>query len=73
MGHSCNYDTTWLSISDTSVHNTCHRVDKQPSVSYAASIDAYTVDESFTQIDLPPGIENKISTVSCDSATWHTD
>ena len=48
-------------------------MDKQASVSYAASNDAYTVDESFTQIDLPPRIERKISTVSCDSATWHTD
>ena len=55
------------------MHHTCDRMDKQASVSYAASHAAYTVDESFTQIDLPPGIERKISTVSCDSATWHTD
>ena len=47
--------------------------DKQACVSYAASNDAYTVDESLTQAELPPGIESKISTVSCDSATWHTD
>ena len=56
-----------------SVHHTCYRMDKQASVSYAASNDAYTEDGSFTQIDLPPGIERNISTVSCDSATWHTD
>ena len=48
-------------------------MDKQASFSYAASNDAYTVDASFTQIDLPPGIERKISTVSFDSATRHTD
>ena len=48
-------------------------MDKQASVSYAESNDAYTVDESFTQFDLPPRIERKISTVSCDSTKWHTD
>ena len=48
-------------------------MDKQASVSYAASNDAYTVDESFIQTDLHPGMERKISTVSCDSAAWHTD
>ena len=53
--------------------HTCDRMDKKTSVSCAASNDAYTVDESFTQIDMPPGIERKKSTVSCDSATWNTD
>ena len=48
-------------------------MDQPGYVSYAASNDAYTVDESLTQPDLPPGIETKISTVSCDSASWHTD
>ena len=48
-------------------------MDKQACVSHAASNDAYTVDESLTQIDLPPEIERKISTVSWDSATWHTE
>ena len=41
------------------MHHTCDGMDKQPCVSYAESNDAYTVDESFTQIDLPPGIERK--------------
>ena len=48
-------------------------MDQPGCVSYTASNDAYTVDESLTQPDLPPGIETKISTVPCDSATWHTD
>ena len=48
-------------------------MDKRACVSYTPSNDAYTVDESSKQIDLPPGIESKISTVSCESATWHTD
>ena len=48
-------------------------MDKQACVSYTVSNDAYTLDELLTQIDLPPGIESKISTVSCDSATCHTD
>ena len=48
-------------------------MDQQASASCAASNDAYTVNESFTQIDLPPRIQREISTVSCDSATWHTD
>ena len=55
------------------MHHTCDTMDQQASVSCAASNDAYTVHESFTQIDLPPRIQRKISTVSCDSATWHTD
>ena len=46
----------------------------QPAcVSYAASNDTYTVMETLTQPALPPAIESEISTVSCDSATWHTD
>ena len=48
-------------------------MDQSARVSYAASNDAYTVMESLTQPDLLPGIDSKISTVSCDSATWHTD
>ena len=55
------------------MHHTCDTMDQQASVSCAASNDAYTVNESFTQIDLPPRIQRKISTVSYDSATWHTD
>ena len=48
-------------------------MDHPACVSYTASNNAYLVDESLTQPDLPPGIESKISTVSCDSATWHKD
>ena len=44
-------------------HHTCDRIDKEACVSYAASNDAYTVDESFTQIDLPSGIEKNIHCV----------
>ena len=51
----------------------CAMMDQQASVSCTASNDAYTVNESFTQIDLPFRIQRKISTVPCDSATWHTD
>ena len=48
-------------------------MDQPASVLYAASNDTYTVMETLTQPNLPSGIESKISTVSCDSATWHTD
>ena len=34
-------------------------MDQPACVSYAASNDAYTIDESLTQPDLPPGIESK--------------
>ena len=48
-------------------------MDQPASVPYAASNDTYTVMATLTQWDLPPSIEIKISTVSCDSAKWHTD
>ena len=41
------------------MHHTCDMMDQQASVSCAVSNDAYTVHESFTQIDLPPGIQRK--------------
>ena len=48
-------------------------MDQPACVLYAASSGTYTIMETLTQPDLPPAIESKISTVSCDSATWHTD
>ena len=48
-------------------------IDQPACVLYAASNDTYTVMETLTQPYLTPAIESKISTVSCDSATWHTD
>ena len=47
---------------------------EQPGcLSYTASNDEYIVHEQITQVDLPPGIETKISNVPFDSAIWHTD
>ena len=48
-------------------------MDQPACVSYAASNDTCTVMETLTQPNLPLAIGSKISTVSCDSATWHTD
>ena len=39
------------------MHHTCDMMDQQASVSFAASNDAYIVHDSFTQTDLPPGIQ----------------
>ena len=46
-------------------------IDESASVSYAASNDKYTVMETLAPPDLPPTLESKLSSVSCDNATWH--
>ena len=55
------------------MHHTCDMMDQQAAVSCAASNDVYIIHESCTKIDLPPRIQRKTSTVSCDSATWLAD
>ena len=35
--------------------------------------DKYTVMETLTVPDLCLGLESKLSAVSCDNATWHTN
>ena len=48
-------------------------MDESAGVLYAASNDKYTVMETLTSPDLPPALDSKISSVSCDIATWHTN
>ena len=48
-------------------------MDQPACISYAASNGTYTVMETLISPDLPPIIESKISSVSCDNATWHRD
>ena len=48
-------------------------MDEQPCVSYASSNATEKVLETSIQGDVPPAIESKISDVSYDNATWHTD
>ena len=40
---------------------------------YAAANAKYTVMETLTPPDLSPALESKLSSVSCDNATWHTN
>ena len=48
-------------------------MEKPADVLYGASNDTYRVMEASIQPDLPPTIDSKISTVSCDNTRWHTD
>ena len=48
-------------------------MEKSAGVSYAASKDKYTVMETLTPPDLYPALESRLSAVSCDNATWHTN
>ena len=48
-------------------------MDESAGISYAASNDKYTVMETLTSLDLSRTLESKISSVSCDNATWHTN
>ena len=47
--------------------------DESAGVSDAASNKKYTVMETLTPPDLSPALESKLSSVSCDNATWHTN
>ena len=48
-------------------------MEKPADVFYGDSTDTYRVMEASIQPDLPPTIQNKISTVSCNNKRWHTD
>ena len=48
-------------------------MDESAGVSYATSNDTYTVIETLNSPDLSPALESKISSVSGDNATWHTN
>ena len=48
-------------------------MEESADVSDAVSKDKYTVMETLTPPDLPPVLESKLSAVSCDNATWHTN
>ena len=48
-------------------------MEKQEGVSYGESTDTHTVMEAPIEPDLPPTIQSKISTVSCENTRWHTD
>ena len=46
---------------------------EQPTnVADGISQDKHIVMEVFTPQDLSPSVENKLSTMSCDNATWHS-
>ena len=71
--HSCNYDTTLLNISDTSVHHIWVRLQwiNIHCVAYASSDATDTPMETSTP-HFSPAIESKISAVSYDNPAWHT-
>ena len=46
-------------------------MEQQTHVADGLSQDKHMVMEEFTQQDLSPSVENKLSTMSCDNATWH--
>ena len=48
-------------------------MEESASVSDGVSKDKYTVMETFTPPDFSLALESKLSAVSCDNATWHTD
>ena len=48
-------------------------MDQPECVSYASSNATYAVMETSIPPDLPPVIESKISSMSYDNVTWHTD
>ena len=47
-------------------------MEQQTSVADGVTPDKHIVMEAFTQQDLSPSVENKLSTMSCDNATWHS-
>ena len=48
-------------------------MEESAGVSYAASKDKYTLMETLTPPDLSLAVDSKLSAVSCDNATWHTN
>ena len=48
-------------------------MEESADVSDAVSKDKYTVMETLTPPDLSLALESKLSAVSCDNATWHTN
>ena len=48
-------------------------MEESASVSDGVSKDKYTVMETFTPPDFSLALESKLSAVSCDNATWHTN
>ena len=47
-------------------------MEQQTHVADGLSQDKHMVMEEFTQQDLSPSVENKLLTMSCDNATWHS-
>ena len=48
-------------------------MEESPSVSDGVAKDKYTVMETLTPLDFSLALESKLSAVSCDNATWHTN
>ena len=48
-------------------------MEESTSVSNGVSKDKHTVMETFTPPDFCPALESKLSAVSCDNGTWHTN
>ena len=48
-------------------------MEESACVSDGVSKDKYTVMETLTPPDLSPALESKLSAVSCDNVTWHTN
>ena len=48
-------------------------MDKSGSVTDGVSKEKHTVMETFIPPDLSPPLQHKLSAVSCDNATWHTN
>ena len=48
-------------------------MEESASISDGVSKDKHTVMETFTPPDFSPALESKLSAVSCDNATWHTN
>ena len=49
------------------------KMEKQEDVMYVESTDTHTVVQTPIEPDLPPSIQSKISTESCENTRWHTD
>ena len=48
-------------------------IEESPIVSDGVSKDKHTVVETFTPPDFSSALESKLSAVSFDNATWHTN
>ena len=48
-------------------------MEKQENVTYVESTDTDTVVQTQIEPDVPPSIQNKIWTESCENTRWHMD